>query len=105
MGFFSKIFGLGTDTEKIREYLANGATIIDVRTKDEYRSGHIRKSENIPLQNMSNRIGKIKGKNKKVIACCRSGARSGSAVTLLKRHGIDAVNGGSWNNLESIIKG
>ena len=38
----------------------NGAQIIDVGTKGEYQSGHIQGSLNIPLQSLTDQMGKIK---------------------------------------------
>ena len=46
-------------------------------------------------------INDIKKLNKPVIACCRTGRRSGIAAMILKKHGIEAMNGGGWNSLQS----
>ena len=105
MGILSSLFGLGNKTEQIQAYLNDGAMIVDVRTKEEYRKGHIKKSENYPLKSIEGRVPNIKKANKKVITCCRSGARSSAAAAVLKRNGVDAVNGGSWNSLQSIMRG
>lgn len=79
----------------------NGASIIDVRTPGEFSMGHIKGSENIPLQNLRNQLSKI-NKNKPVILCCASGARSSSARRLLKNEGFEEVyNGGGWTSLQS----
>lgn len=61
-----------------KELIQNGAQIIDVRTKGEYASGHIKGSINIPLNELSSQVKKIK-KDKVVITCCASGMRSASA--------------------------
>lgn len=79
----------------------NGASIIDVRTPGEFSMGHIKGSKNIPLQNLHNQLKKI-NKNKPVIVCCASGARSSSARRLLKNEGFEEVhNGGGWQHLQS----
>ncbi len=104
MGFLSSLFGSDKKTEKIQAYLNDGAIIVDVRTKEEYRSGHIKRSENYPLQSIEGKVAKLKKDNKKVITCCRSGARSSAAAAVLKKHGIDAINGGAWNSLQSKMK-
>lgn len=97
------IFGIGTPVD-YKEMLRNGAQIIDVRTKEEYRGGHIKTSVNIPLQNLSNNLSKIK-KDKPVITCCASGMRSGSARRILKAHGFTEVhNGGGWMSLQNKIR-
>ena len=97
MGIFSNIFGGGS--AQVEEALQNGAKIIDVRTPQEFQMGHVKGSDNIPLQNINGHIDKLRKLNKPVVLCCASGARSGQATSILKQHGIDAHNGGSWSNL------
>ncbi len=86
--------------DRLKPYLEAKAIIIDVRSKAEYISGHIKGSKNIPLDQIEKESDKIKKWNTKIITCCRSGMRSGRAASLLKQNGIDAINGGSWNQLE-----
>ena len=80
--------------------LMQGAQVIDVRTKGEYNSGHFAGSINIPLHEIRNHLGEIDMK-KPVVVCCASGVRSQSAVDILKFHGFNVVNGGSWSSLKS----
>lgn len=78
----------------------NGAQIIDVRSKAEFQSGHIRGSVNIPLNTLQDNLSKIR-KNKPVITCCASGMRSASAKGILQSHGYsDVHNGGGWASLQ-----
>lgn len=84
----------------VEEALQKDAKVIDVRTKGEYQSGHGKGSVNIPLQELGSHIDKIKAWNKPVITVCASGMRSRSAKSQLKRHEIEAVNGGPWQNLD-----
>ena len=93
------ILGLGNKSNVITEFVAKGAVIIDVRTYEEFAEGHIKDSKNIPLQIISSKIDDIKKLNKPVIACCRSGMRSGQATSILKQNGIECINGGGWNSL------
>lgn len=80
--------------------IASGATILDVRSQGEYEGGHIKGSLNIPVNKLQNNLTKLKNKEKPIIACCASGARSASAVSLLKSAGYTNVhNGGSWMSL------
>lgn len=81
------------------ELIKAGATIIDVRSKGEFQGGHLNGSINIPLKNLKQNFSKIK-KNKSVIACCASGARSGVAKSILKANGFDVYNGGAWTKLQ-----
>jgi rhodanese-related sulfurtransferase len=93
--------GLGNKTNDIQEYVQKEAIILDVRTPAEFKEGHIKGSKNIALQVLNGNIETIKKWNKPVIACCRSGMRSAQATSILKQHGIDCINGGGWNSLES----
>jgi phage shock protein E len=99
MGLFD--FLTGNKTEKIKDFQARGAVIIDVRTKTEFQQGAIRGSKNIPLQNINTQIEAIKKLNKPVIVCCASGMRSGSAASILNSQGIETLNGGGWSSLHS----
>lgn len=81
------------------ELIQKGATIIDVRSKGEFQGGHLKGSINIPLQNLHGNLSKLK-KDKVVITCCASGARSGAAKNILRTNGFAEVyNAGSWTNL------
>ncbi|MEJ6792128.1 MAG: rhodanese-like domain-containing protein [Lacinutrix sp.] len=93
----------GNKNDKIKDFLTRGAIIIDVRTKNEYEQGAIPGSKNIPLQIINGKINEIKKYNKPVITCCASGMRSGSAASILKAKGIEAINGGGWTNLSKKI--
>ncbi|MDH6303701.1 phage shock protein E [Parabacteroides sp. PF5-5] len=96
-GFFSKMFGLEEKAD-FKALLESGATLLDVRTKEEYKQGAVGNSINIPLDSLSNNLSKLK-KDKPIIAVCASGMRSRSAVALLKSKGFPEVyNGGSWLN-------
>lgn len=93
--------GLGNKSESIQEFVTKGAIIIDVRSPGEFSGGHIKGSKNIPLNEINAKINEIKKLNKPVIACCASGMRSSQATSILKQNGIDAINGGGWQSLQS----
>lgn len=97
------LFDLFKGKNKLTEYLQNGAIIIDVRTPQEFRAGHIKGAKNIPLQDLNRRKSEIK-KNKPVVLCCASGMRSGQAKGILKGMGIDCINGGSWTKVNNAMK-
>ncbi len=101
MGFFS-FFG-GGNKAQIESYLKEGAIVIDVRTAEEFRNGHVTGSKNIVLHTIPVTVKEIKAVNKKVIAVCRSGSRSGQATSFLSQHGIDIINGGSWQNVAKFV--
>ncbi len=63
-------------------------TIIDVRTKEEYNSGHIKNAINIPLAEIDNIDYK---KDKKIAVYCRTGQRSYEAALQLERNGYNNI--------------
>ena len=102
MGLLS-IFGIKSRSTLVREAMEEGAVIVDVRTPQEYKEGHIKNSLNIPLQQIGSRISTLKKKNKTVILCCKSGGRASSAKSILQKNGIKCVNGGSWGGLNYML--
>lgn len=104
MGIFSKIFGTGGDTShKVKELLASGAVVVDVRSPEEYRTGHVEGSINIPLNRIPEKVSELKRKNRPIITCCRSGARSGMAADQLRSAGIEVLNGGPWTEVKALM--
>ncbi len=88
-----------SNTADIAQLIKDGAAVIDVRSKAEYASGHVKGSINIPLEQIGNNADKLKKYNH-IITCCRSGNRSGMAKRILISKGIQHVtNGGSWQNV------
>ena len=80
----------------VRTKIEEGAKIVDVRTSGEFAGGHYPNAVNIPLQEISSRLSEFGAKTKPVIVYCASGARSGSAKSMLEENGFtDVTNGGS----------
>ena len=101
MGFFDFLFK--NKRKMVEEFMQKEAIVLDVRTEAEYSIGAISGSKNIPLQTLNNHIAKIKKQNKPVITCCASGMRSATAANILKRNGIEAMNGGGWQRLSQLL--
>lgn len=99
MGLLDFLFG--NKNKKIEDFKNKNAVIIDVRTEGEYQNGAIPGSKNIPLQQISVRLEEIKKWDKPIITCCASGMRSGSAASILRANGIEAINGGGWYQLSN----
>jgi rhodanese-related sulfurtransferase len=66
-------------------------TILDVRTPEEFRGGHLRQSKNIPLGQLGERIGELDKANP-VLVICASGPRAARAAAQLRRAGFGAVH-------------
>lgn len=66
--------------------------IIDVRTRGEYKSGHIPGSKSIPVNEIASRINELeKYKDNSVIVHCASGSRSMSAVRVLLKNNFSNI--------------
>jgi len=79
-------------------------TIIDVRSPEEYKIGHVRNSMNIPLQELTERIEELKKISGEIVVCCASGVRSAKAYRILQQNGFDnSSNGGSWVEVEGML--
>lgn len=91
MGFFNFLHSSNIN-QGIGEYQeTHGAILLDVRTPQEYREGHIPGSKNIPLQEL-NRISTVASqKDIPLFVYCHSGARSRQAVSALQRMGYQNV--------------
>lgn len=101
MGILRNLFGGGND--ELLAYLERGAVVLDVRTSEEYRGGHVNVSKNIPLQSLESNLTTVTNWKKPVIVCCASGMRSGQAQRFLKSKDVDCINGGSWIRVNSEI--
>ena len=83
MGFFDFLHGPDIN-QGVEEYgRLEGAVLLDVRTPQEYREGHIPGSVNVPLQSLSTADQIPAGKDAPLFVYCYSGARSGQAIRLL----------------------
>lgn len=100
-GIFDKMFGPEAD---FSELVKKGATIVDVRTPGEFKTGHVKGAINIPLGNLPEQFKRI-NQDRPVITCCASGMRSGQAKSFLKSKGFAEVhNGGGWAGLDRKLK-
>lgn len=95
MLLFSMMRGGGKNTlsavEATLKINREDAVIIDVRTADEFGSGHIPNARHIPLADLERRAPEIAKSGKPVILCCATGARSAAATDTLQKAGIESV--------------
>lgn len=76
---------------------------IDVRTPQEFNSGSVPNSINIPLNEVVARINELKELQPMLIFCA-AGVRAQRAVDYLKQNGItEAKNGGSWLEVNATL--
>jgi len=78
-------------------------TIIDVSTPEEFAQGHVPGALNIPLDEILKWVKELREMPRPIIAYCRSGNRSNTAISLLKQQGVDEVynGGGLYDMLRS----
>ena len=70
---------------------AGGAKVVDVRTAEEFASGHVPGAINIPYDEIARRASEIGPPSTQVVLYCRTGRRSAIAVEALQRAGYDKL--------------
>ena len=92
MGFFD-FFRQPDVNQGVKDYQNTpGAILLDVRTPQEYREGHIPGSKNVPLQAIDKVVSVVENKDAALFVYCYSGARSRQAASLLQHMGYSNVN-------------
>ena len=87
------------------EFLKSGAMLIDVRSANEFDSGHIMQASNIPLDKVEMMaLSVIRDRNKVLLLHCSSGVRSNMAKKKLTEMGFkNAYNLGSYERARKIV--
>ena len=66
--------------------------IIDVRTMQEFKSGHIQGSKSYPVREIASRINNLeKYKDRPILVYCASGGRSPAAVRILLKNDFNDI--------------
>lgn len=84
--FFSDV-----SSSRAKTLVAEGALLVDVRTPEEFASGHLEGAINIPVHELTARLASLGPKSQPVVLYCRSGARSSRAQAALRKLGYEAV--------------
>ncbi len=104
MGFLDFLFGKKKQAKvDFKQLISDGATILDVRTLEEFEAGHIDGAVHIPLQVLSENLNKIKTLPTPIVAYCRSGRRSGIATSIINKAGVETYNGGGMEALKALL--
>jgi AhpD family alkylhydroperoxidase len=96
-GFWWWLFGKvpsvsAQQLDAMRKEGTQAPQLVDVRSDDEWRAGHIAGALCTPVTQFGSRIAALRlDKTRPIIAMCRSGGRSKVAVRLLQRHGFTDV--------------
>jgi rhodanese-related sulfurtransferase len=65
--------------------------VLDVRQPAEWRHGHIRGSQNLPLPRLKRQLATLP-REKTIVTVCASGHRSNTAASTLERAGYQVEN-------------
>ena len=78
--------------EELKNKVSQGAILIDVRSNQEYKEGHLQGAINIPDFEITNRVQReILKKNQLIVLYCQYGGRSKSASMMMKKMGYTNV--------------
>ncbi len=97
MNFLSQLFNFGgipqVDPSQVQTMLSQPTRpyLIDVRTPGEYKQGHVKGAELIPLNELSTKMNRLP-KSREIICICESGSRSRVAARHLKAQGYTVSN-------------
>jgi len=94
-------------SKEASEYLKSGAMLIDVRSVNEFESGHILQAHNMPMDRIDVLVPTaVRDKNKVLLLHCSTGVRSGMAKKKLEAIGYKNVfNLGSYERAGKIVMG
>ncbi|TWU04411.1 rhodanese-like domain-containing protein [Stieleria varia] len=77
--------------------------VIDVRSQEEWDSGHVKQAVHIPHTEIAERISNVTDdKDAKIVVYCAVGGRAGKAKTKLEELGFTNVeNAGGYDDIKS----
>ncbi|GAB3128286.1 rhodanese-like domain-containing protein [Glaciibacter psychrotolerans] len=94
MGLFGRLFTkpfASVTVERAEELIGDGATLVDVRTSNEWKAGHATAARHVPLDSLERRAGDLRP-GTQVVTICKSGMRSAQAARLLAARGYTVSN-------------
>ena len=80
-----------TTIDQLAAALDQGAPVVDVREPAEFGEGHVPGATNIPMGQLTARLGEI-DRDRPVHVVCASGNRSSAITEVLTASGFDAIN-------------
>jgi rhodanese-related sulfurtransferase len=90
------------DPQHAQQLLQEGATVIDVRTPQEFAQQHLPGALNMPLESLGDNLQELP--QGVLLLHCKSGMRSNMATGLLRKRGYDSVyNLGGIDRARSIV--
>lgn len=102
MNIFKLLFSSDEPID-LKSMINDGAFLVDVRSAEEFSSGHVPGSVNIPVNSIASKLSQFKNR-KHIIVFCLSGGRSSMAKSILNQRGItNVVNGGTWMEVNALV--
>lgn len=99
LSIFKNVFNIADDM-----VVEKDAIIIDVRSKNEFASGHLDGAVNIPLELFEMQANTLRSQAQ-IVVYCRSGNRSAHAKKILSNTGIkNVIDGGSLAQVQELMK-
>jgi rhodanese-related sulfurtransferase len=94
-------------TKEGADLVKRGAMIVDVRTPDEYNSGHLSQAFNMPVDEIQAlMLSKVRDKNRVILLHCKTGLRSKKAKDMLVGQGyVNVFDMGSYERAFKIVSG
>lgn len=84
-------------SEQAHSMVEAGATLVDVRTAEEYEEGHIDGAINVPVDEIDQRMSAIPS-DEPVVVYCGSGRRAARARATLEAQDYDVHSLGAMSN-------
>lgn len=86
--------------QAVKTALAAGAKLVDVRSREEFNSGHHPRAIHIPHDRIAAKAASLGPKDSLLVLYCASGSRAGLAASQLKAAGFSRVlNAGGYADL------
>lgn len=83
--------GADLSTTALTQQVNQGALLVDLRTQEEFASGHIVGAKNIPFDTLDKQINRLGDKDNNIVFYCNAGLQSSKIVTKLRKDGYTDV--------------
>ncbi len=98
-------YAVGMEPGTPRGFDPATTVVVDVRSPEEYREGHLPGAVNLPVAEIMSRYGEIPTDGRRVIVYCAGGSRSEYARMVLAQLGVPGIeNGGGLTQIMMKLK-
>ncbi len=90
-GYYKNSYQNEINFEQLKNMVSKGAILIDVRSPQEFKEGHLPGAINIPeyeIRKVKNEMPKL---NQQIVVYCQYGGRSKNAYNMMKKMGYTNV--------------